>query len=146
MFMKGFYSIFSDGFCLFKSLEQLIRYSISGFIGFLINVSIYFALYELLHVYYVLASFLAFALPQTVSFLIDKYWSFRNRSKKKIEVQFTKFFIVSAAALSVNLSLLYLLVQYSKLHHLISQLISLIVASTISFLGHRNWTFRKETR
>jgi putative flippase GtrA len=124
-----------------KILGQIIRYSIAGFIGFIINILVYLFLTEFLHVQYITAAFLSFLFPQIVTFIMDKYWSFGNRSRR-IVAQFTKFVIISITALAVNLFFLYLLVEYAKLFHLIAQIIAVIISSGISFLGHRNWAFR----
>ena len=129
---------------LFRYARKRVKYAIAGSIGFLVNLLIYLAIDRYLHISYILVSALAFSLTQIASFMLDKYWTFQGlhwRPSKRMKWQFTEYFIVSTVALGMNLFMFYLFVEYFNFHEIIAQIISIIIASTIGFVGHKYWVF-----
>ena len=130
---------------LFKYARKRVKYAIAGAISFLVNLLSYLAIDRYLRIPYILVSALAFSLTQIASFMLDKYWTFQGLRwslSKRMKWEFTEYFIVSTVALGMNLFMFYLFVEYFNFHQIIAQIISILIASTIGFVGHKYWIFR----
>src|SRR5438105_1197303 len=55
---------------------QLVRFSIAGGTGYVINLVVYSALVEALGVHYIPAAMLAFCVAVTNNFLLNRQWTF----------------------------------------------------------------------
>lgn len=60
---------------------------------------------------------------------------------KKTGVQFLRFCLVGGSSTILQLSLLYLLTEVTRIHYLISSAIAFIISVAYSFCLHRVWTF-----
>jgi len=97
--------IFSD-----KS-ERNLRFLIAGGIGVFFYQSILIGLTEV-GLWYVLSAAIAFAIYFCLSFPLQKYWVFRNKSRQYIRVQFIQFAFVAIPHWIASTWLLWYLVEY----------------------------------
>ncbi len=64
-----------------ETVNQLIRYLITGFTAFGIEYSLYVVLYKLIGMNYVIASMIVYALVFLFSFFVNRKWSFKSTGK-----------------------------------------------------------------
>lgn len=68
-------------------------------------------------------------------------WDMRIRSL----LEFSKYFVVSAAALLLDMGLLILLVEVAHWHYLLSATISFLAGSWMAFIGSSRFVFAEHT-
>jgi putative flippase GtrA len=84
---------------------------------------------------------MAFVIVVTFNFTLNKVWTFKEGLRSRVLSKYVKFVLISLLALSLNLSMLFLLTDYFKFHYLISQLMAIQIASFINFGGNKIWIF-----
>lgn len=121
---------------------QFIKFGLVGALGFVINIAIFYFTNEILHIYYILCAIIAFLVAVINNFIWNKYWTFKNTYSKSIHFQFFKYLIVNLFSLGINLMALAALVQIFKMQILISQIIAVLCAMAINFIGSKIWVFK----
>lgn len=91
--------------------------------------------------YYLLAAFVAFIISASNSYIWNKRWTFKDK------VQFThtqliKFYIASAIALSINETVLWILVRHLGIFDIVAKLMASISAGGMNFVLQKFWIFR----
>jgi putative flippase GtrA len=119
---------------------QLVKFSIVGGTGYVINLAVFAALVEGADVHYRTAAALAFCVAVTNNFLWNRHWTFRATDEHPAH-QGARFFAVSIVGLGVNLGVLELLVSAAGLAELPSQAVAVAVAMPVNFIGNKLWTF-----
>lgn len=126
-----------------QNFYEFIRFSIVGVINTLVNLAVLFVLTEFFGVYYVISAVFAFIAAVTNSFVLNKTWTFKYKTKNNLSKKYTQFFMVSIIAFIVNLLILYFLTEYLHFYYMTSQIIGIIFNLIINFLGNKLWTFKK---
>jgi len=126
---------------IFKNPDLVGRYFISGAIGALSNLGTIYVLTDVLGLFYILSAASSFFVGFLVAFLLQKYWTFADFNNNKFTLQAMAFFIISVINLAINLSILFIFVEYIGLWYFYSQIIALAAVSIFSFLMNRHITF-----
>jgi dolichol-phosphate mannosyltransferase len=100
---------------------RIARYLVSGGTATGVNFVALYALTEYSHLWYLTSSVIAITLGFLTSFVLQKFWTFRNNGLKKAPVQFSLHFLLSLLNLALNTLFLYLLVQYAHLWYMLAQ-------------------------
>ncbi len=119
---------------------QLLKFGIVGGSGYLINLAVFALLTGNLGVHHTIAAVGAFCVAVTSNFLWNRYWTF-GPGDGPAGFQAARFFIVSIAALVLNLVVLEVLVAGGGVGELTAQAIAVAVAMPFNFLGNKLWTF-----
>jgi len=119
---------------------QLLKFSLVGASGYLVNLAVFALLAEGLGIYHLFAATGAFCVAVTNNFIWNRVWTFA-RTPTKAHRQAARFFIVSLVALGVNLAVLALLVDVLSVSQLPAQAIAVAVAMPVNFAGNKLWTF-----
>ena len=82
----------------------------------------------------------AFCVAVTNNFLWNRHWTF-GAGDGPAGFQAARFFVVSVAALLLNLAVLEALVTEASMGELPAQAIAVAVAMPFNFLGNKLWTF-----
>jgi putative flippase GtrA len=118
---------------------ELARFCIVGGSGYIINVGLFTIAYK--HVAYPVAFVFAFAVAATNNFFWNRLWTFKIEHGVP-HVQYARFLAVSVLALAIDLTALALLVEVFGVHKPVAAAIAIVVATPISFLGNKLWSFR----
>jgi len=124
-----------------SALSMLIRYGISGFSGIGANLLVFSFLVTYTDIWLVWASVFGFIAAYIVTFLMHKYWTFKNLSKELFYKQSVVYLFSAVATLIINTSVLYMLVGLFDLHPILAQFFSLLAAALLSFLFTTQITF-----
>ncbi|MDO8669176.1 MAG: GtrA family protein [Candidatus Buchananbacteria bacterium] len=134
----------SENFYLFHKYpitKQFVKFCLVGSTNMVIDISVYWFLTRVFNIYYILAAFLSFVLAVTWSFFINRRWTFRHGGKDTTS-QYVKFFAVNTVVMILNLSFLFILVDWLDLYDLAVKLLAAIVFSLVNFSFNKLWTFR----
>ncbi len=115
----------------------VIRFLISGGTATAVNVGTLYVLTEFAGLWYILSSVVAFVLAFCVSFTMQKWWTFAERSTHRVGSQAGLYFAVALGNLGLNTLLLYVLVEWFGLWYVIAQLIASAIIAAESFLLYR---------
>lgn len=124
-----------------RGLRQLVKFSIVGTINFILDWTIYLTLTRFLGVYYVLAKALSFVAGATSSFIFNRRWTFRSTNPRRFR-QLVKFLFVAVVGLGLNTMILYIAVEYFKLHDIIGLLFATAMVTFWNFFVNKYWTFK----
>lgn len=128
----------------YPTMHQFTKFCVVGGIGMLINLAILYALVEYAGLWYILAASIAFVIAVINNFVWNKFWTFNNVSIRGKSYQFLKFFIISVISLSINLAVLYALVEYLFIGYMLAQIIAIVFATGSNFIGNKFWTFHSK--
>ena len=120
---------------------QIARFSVVGGIGGLVYYGLLYGLTEFVGMWYITSSVVASLVRYLLNFTLQKFWTFRNRTKRTVNRQLTQYSILALTKWVLNTALLYVLVEYLHLWYLLAQGILSILLSVASYFGSR-WIFR----
>ncbi len=115
-----------------KKFFEIIRFLIGGGAGVLVYYIAIYTLTELAGLWYIYSATIAFFLNGGTSFVVQKFWTFKNK-KKAVTKQFILYFSMGGCFFFINIGLLYALVDGLGLYYLLAQLILTIILTTASF-------------
>jgi dolichol-phosphate mannosyltransferase len=118
---------------------QLLRFCVVGASGYIVNLGVYWVALHWLP--YRLAFTVAFAVAASSNFLLNRVWTFRIDHGVPHH-QYARFLTVSAGALGIDLAVLTVLVEGAGMHRVAAAAIAIVVATPVSFLGNKLWSFR----
>jgi putative flippase GtrA len=121
---------------------QLVKFSLVGASGYVINLAVYSSLLEGVGLHYRTAAVLAFCVAVTNNFLWNRHWTFKA-TEDHAGFQAMRFILVSLLALAFNLIVLELLVSVGGVEKIPAQAIAILAATPLNFVGNKLWSFRK---
>jgi dolichol-phosphate mannosyltransferase len=137
--LRGHAERFNVGVRSHHNWLELGRFCVVGGSGYVINVGLFTLLYRDLP--YPIAFVLAFVVAATSNFVWNRVWTL-NIEHGEPHVQYARFLAVSVLALAIDLVALALLVEVAGLHKPVAAAIAIVVATPISFLGNKLWSFK----
>ncbi len=121
---------------------RIFHYLVAGIIGFSVNIGALYLLTDYLKVWYLASSILAYTIAFSVSFVLQKFWTFKVSSFENLKKEITIYFIVFILGNLVNTALIYLFVEYIKLHYIVGAVLSNILIAAINFFLYKNIVFK----
>lgn len=119
-----------------RNIRQITRYLITGFTAFGIEYSLYVFLYKFIGLYYILSSFIVYAVVFLFSFFVNRNWSFE--SEGDVRRQILLYFLLFLFNLFFgNIVLLYFLTEYVGLDPLFSPFIKMGLIVCWNFLIYK---------
>lgn len=123
---------------------RIVRYLISGTLATTTTFVVLFVLVHFFHVWYLLATVVAFIMGVCVSFTMQKLFTFNDYSRDTIPIQTTVFFGIQIFNLSINTLLMYVSVDVVHVHYLLSQVIVAGAIALYSFFVYKHLIFRSK--
>jgi dolichol-phosphate mannosyltransferase len=123
-----------------RSWLQLARFATVGASGYVVNLTTFALLVTAAGVHYRAAAVGAFLVAVTNNFFWNRRWTFRIGHGRRSR-QAMRFGVVSVAAFLFNLAVLSALVEGLGVPELPAQAIAIVVATPLSFVGNKLWTF-----
>lgn len=121
-------------------VRQFIKFSMVGVVNTATSFSVYGALTRLAGFDPLVANALSFVAAVTVSFTLNKRWTFRDTSRQ-YRRQYSMFLGVSFGGLVLSESIILLLHTVGGLHDLVAFAAAVVVVMFWNFGGNRRWTF-----
>ena len=111
---------------------HFIKFNIVGLIGVGVNLGAFWLL-QALGYYYVYASAGAIEISILSNFILNDFWTFRDRRHGHMTVRLVKFNGLMLVGLALNLAVLYALTEYAGLNSTISQLVGIGAAFLLRY-------------
>jgi putative flippase GtrA len=119
---------------------QLVKFCMVGGSGVVVNMAVFFVLFQLLHVHHLVAATLAFIAALTNNFWWNRHWTF-GATDDHAAFQAARFITVSVVAFGFQVGMLQLLVVVAGVPTIASQAISIAMATPLNFIGNKMWSF-----
>lgn len=119
---------------------ELLKFSVVGLSGYVVNLAVYIALLKGAGLHYLPAAACSFVVAVANNYAWNRLWTFRS-SRGHVYYQGMRFFLVSVAALGLNLLLLRTLVELGA-GKVLAQAIAIVLVMPFSFTANKLWSFR----
>jgi len=118
---------------------RIVRFLISGGIGFASVMLLLYFFTDILGWWYLASFVVSFFIAQSISFTLQKFFTFRDATvgARRVGGQAAAFVSLGAFNLLANSALLYALVEYGQFHYLVAQVIISLIIAVWSFLFFR---------
>ena len=114
--------------------KLVAKYIITGITGASSDLVLLFVFTKYFRLWYLTSAILAFTISFCCAFVAQKYWTFRDYSDNNLHGQFVWYFVTVMSSLTLNLVMLFILVQVTNLHYLFAQIVSLCFTGTLGFV------------
>ena len=128
-----------------EKYKPFFKYCLVGSSGTLIDLGVFYVLYEVLLFHVLISATTSFILAVINNFLLNKFWTFRDKSKN-YRKQFIKFLIVSCVGLCFTLFFVYIFIEIFKIWSVLSKAMTSLIVLSWNFLGNKYWTFKSKER
>lgn len=124
-------------------MGRFIRYCVSGGTALALDLVLLYAFTDILGWWYLWSAVVAFAIAIVVSFILQKFWTFEDRSADNVHRQFALYIAIALGNTAVNTGLMYLFVDYFGIPYLLSQIIASGIIAASSFFIYRRFIFNR---
>jgi len=121
-------------------MKSFFKFGTVGIANTGITIGVYTLLVNL-GVNFIAANIFGYILGVLNSYYWNKNWVFKVDSKQNYNNVFIKFILVNLITLLINTIILYILVEYSHIHHLISQIFATGIGMVVNYSINKIWTF-----
>ncbi|MEK7606204.1 MAG: GtrA family protein [Patescibacteria group bacterium] len=122
-----------------------VRFLVSGGTAAGLLLGILFVLHEIAGLWYVLASTIAFGIAVIASFLLQKFWTFRDNSRHMVHRQFVLFVLLALFNMGANALLIYTFTDIFHVWYIFSQIAASLIVAVWSFFIYRHYIFSRPT-
>jgi len=128
-------------FTLYLYNHRIVRYLFSGGMAAITNIAILFALVHFFHVWYLLAAVASYIFAISVSFMMQKFFTFSDYTKRKIKQQTLFYFLIQLFNLGLNTLLMYISVDILKIYYIVAQVLIIGIIAIYSFFAYKHLVF-----
>lgn len=125
-----------------NDLIKLIRFSIVGVGNTLVNWSIFFIL-NAFGVYCIISNIIAYIIATINSYIWNSLWVFKYGQGLNINTS-VKFFILNLVGLTVNTTIMYILVDILNFNKFIALVIASVLVVMMNYIINKLWVFKEE--
>lgn len=122
-------------------IKQFAKFLIVGTVNTAASVSIYLLMTRPVNLDPLIANAIAFVVAVTVSYNLNKRWTFRDQQRAFVR-QYSRFFMFSLVGLGISEAIIYGLHNVLGLHDLIAFFSAVAVVVFWNFGSNKLWTFR----
>ena len=114
---------------------EIIKYTISVIIGFLIDVSLFFILTDCFQVHYLFSSIISIIIGFFVNYYININWVFKKRKyKENPYIEFKIMILISIFMALINILFLSLLIEIVKIYYIYSKILSSLFTFILKYI------------
>ena len=130
-------------------IKQFIKFSVVGFTGTIVDLSIYNLLAIGLGINIYLSRTISFILAANNNYTLNRIWTFRSK-EKRVTRQFGQFFFISLIGWGLNLLIMRVLqptvsgIENEVFKKNIPVIIAIIIVLFWNFFANKHWTFRNK--
>lgn len=126
-----------------QKYNQIIRYIFAGGVATGSNLVALFILVNYFKLWYLAGTIFSFCFAVVISYLLQKFFVFKNYSKENIPKQFLIFLAYNIVMLVLNTLLMYFFVDIIKIWYLLAQALSAIIIACINYIYFNKIVFKK---
>lgn len=121
---------------------EVARFITSGSIAAFTNLTLLYLFTSIVGIWYIFSAVIAYMISISVSFTLQKFWTFSHHSLKKTYSEIFWYIVNNVFSLVINIAGLYVLVEYVSMWYLAAQFILLVLIAIWSFFIYRFLIFR----
>ncbi len=129
-----------------KGIKRFVKFCVVGLSGVVVNMFFLWFFTEILKLFYLLSSPLAIELSILNNFILNDFWTWRDRGKPGKMNYFKRMvqyhISVSVSAVIANIFLLWFLTEVFHFYYLLSNLLGITVGTLLNYFINDRWTFR----
>lgn len=125
----------------YPQLEEFTTFLVIGACNTALDFCIYLSLTRFIGLYFVIANTISFSITATVSFFLNKHFTFRNK-EKRVHTQYVKFIVVSVLGLLWNNLIIFSFVKFVHLHDIAAKVIAIGIVLFWNYGMNKIWSFR----
>lgn len=122
----------------------IFRYVIAGGTAAVVDLGLLYIFTAYISLHYLSSAVIAFVGAFLVSFTLQKFWTFRDRSIQNIHRQSIMYFTISLGNFFINTYLMYIFVEKIHLHYLVAQMFVGGIVACFSFFLCKYFIFTQE--
>jgi dolichol-phosphate mannosyltransferase len=123
-------------------ITRLVRFSLVGAVGVVVNMGLLILLTERLRINYAISSLFAIELSILSNFALNNAWTWSDRRSGTLGARLAKYHAVAGfTAISANWGLLILLTRFFGMDYRISNLFGIAAGMALNFILNHTWTF-----
>ncbi len=130
-------------FRFLNKYKDKIKFIITGTIATMVNLLFLFIFFQIFNLKIIYATSISWSLAFLISFNLQKFWTFRNLSNKKIPKQILYYLIIAISSLLLNARWMYLLVENLEVFYLLAQIIVVIVIAFLNYFVYKFIIFKE---
>ncbi|MCX6757184.1 MAG: GtrA family protein [Candidatus Nomurabacteria bacterium] len=123
---------------------KILRYIFAGGLATGTNLLILFICVHYFHLWYLTGAIISFCGGVIISYILQKYFTFKDYSKETIYKQFSIFFIFNIVMLSLNTFLIFLFVDIFEIWYMAGQALSSFLIAFINYNYFNRVIFKRE--
>ncbi|HCM43461.1 MAG: hypothetical protein UY39_C0018G0014 [Candidatus Kaiserbacteria bacterium GW2011_GWC2_49_12] len=128
-----------------ESLKRIVRFLISGGLATGVNLLTLYFLANVVGLWYLTSSIVAFFVGFVVSFTLQKFWTFKDHRKDIIGRQLVIYLAIVLVNLILNTALVYVFVEYMALWPLVAQALAALIIAFEGFFAYKYFVFRTDS-
>jgi len=131
----------------YQSLVELIKFSIIGGIGTIINLFVVFITFDILNISYMVSIIIGFVVALTTNFFLNRRFTFANAEDGHIFKQYAAFSTTCIFGFCINWVIsvsLFKTIPFFQKYYLLTTLIGILCGLIFNFFGSKFFVFRKK--
>ncbi len=128
------------GFC--DRRKSIIKFFFAGSLAAIVDLIFLYFFHGIFSWGLVLSTSLAFILSFVVSFTLQKYWTFRNYSQKKMPLQLSIYILNALVGLNINGFLMHVLVNNWGIWYILAQIAVILLVGLYNFIVYKFIVFK----
>jgi putative flippase GtrA len=129
-----------------RHVAELAMFCAVGSSGYVVNLAVFSFLVTVVGVGHLLAAAASFMVAVTNNFALNRHFTFRHSRRGRARMHARRFLLVSFAIFLPGAGMLALLVDGLGAPPVPAQALSIAVATPLSFVAHRMFSFRDDSR
>lgn len=131
-----------------QEIRRFLKFCLVGISGVGVNMFFLWFFTEVVRIFYLFASPLAIELSILNNFILNDFWTWRDRGgpgKLNYFKRMVQYHIsVSVSAIIANIFLLWFLTEIFNLYYLFSNLFGIAAGTLLNYFINDRWTFKKQ--
>ncbi len=123
-----------------------LRYIIAGVLATGADLVLLYIFTDWFGLWYMFSATVAFAIALSISFVLQKYWTFKDKATDRIHHQIILYVATGLFSIGLNSILLYSLVEFLHIHYILSQIVGNVVVAIVNFIIYQWLIFRLHTK
>ncbi len=127
---------------IFKK-NMLLRYLVAGITGASTQIGLLYVFTDIVGLWYIYSSLLAFLIAIIISFTLQKFWTFADGEIKKAHYQFAYYIGVAVLGIFINTIFMYIFVDIFGIWYIFAQILTGGIIAVFNFIMYKFFIFNK---
>lgn len=123
--------------------QQIIKYIVSGGTAAAVDIGFLVLFTEVFGWWYITSAIVAFLIAFGVSFTLQKFWTFKDKTTDNMHAQLSLYLLVGVINLLINSALMYFFVDIVGMWYVAAQVLTGGLIAVMSFFVYKKLIFKK---